>query len=274
MNRLIVARLVAVIGLSFGASAVAMAADFGASYPAPAPYYPKAVMMDWTGFYIGGNVGGVFQSASGTSDFQDTADGSTNPQSNSPSNTSFTGGAQFGYNWQFAPHWLVGVEGDWDWMQSKYSFCRQTDINSSACFDNGFGFETVSSQANWMATARTRAGFVWDRVMFYGTGGLAWASVQTTESLSCSVAGCGAGSNVPFAGSSTFNDIKTGWTAGFGVEGMLTQNWTVRAEWLHTDLGTISDTASTTTPFGTQSVVWSRDERFDTFRVGVNYLFH
>jgi outer membrane immunogenic protein len=55
---------------------------------------------------------------------------------------------------------------------------------------------------------------------------------------------------------------------------MLAQNWSVRAEWLHIDLGSINDTLPTVGTSGSiQTVVWSRTERFDEFRVGLNYLF-
>ena len=108
--------------------------------------------------------------------------------------------------------------------------------------------------------------------MVYGTGGAVWGHVQTTESLSCLVGGCGS-SSLKLAASSTVSQTKTGWAAGLGIEGMLDAHWSVRAEWLHVDLGNLSDTFMTVGIPGTQSVVWSRDERFDIIRAGVNYRF-
>jgi outer membrane immunogenic protein len=277
--RLIVASLIAA-GLNFGFGAAASAADLPRQAPAPA--YVKAPVVpayNWTGFYIGGNAGWVRESASGTSDFVDSgaqrSEVKTNPQSNSPSNSGFIGGGQIGYNWQVAPQFVLGAEGDWDWLNTKYNFCRQTAIFSIACVDsapNVTGFESIGSQTNWLATARARAGVTWDRFMVYGTGGAAWGSFKTTESLSCLVDGCGA-SSTQLAASSSITQTKAGWVAGLGVEGMLSPNWTVKAEWLHYDFGNLSDTFATVGNPGTQSVVWSRDERFDSFRVGVNYLF-
>jgi outer membrane immunogenic protein len=279
LRRLIVASLTAA-GLNFGFGAAAPAADL--PRPAPAPIYlkaPVAPTYNWTGFYIGGNAGWVREVASGTSDFVDTGvligASEVNPQSNSPSNSGFIGGGQLGYNWQVARQFVLGAEGDWDWLNTRYSFCRQTNVVSIACVDkpgNPFGFESIGSQTNWLATARARAGVTWDRYMAYGTGGAAWGSFKTTESLSCLNAGCGS-SSIQLAASSSITQTQTGWVAGLGVEGMLSPNWTVKAEWLHYDFGNLSDTFTTVGTRGTQSVVWSRDERFDAFRVGVNYLF-
>ena len=147
----------------------ALAADMAVKAPPPAA--PVAPVVNWTGFYVGGNLGGVAEHASGTSDFLDTCSAGcfpfggfpTNPQSNSFSSTRLLGGVQAGYNWQFNPQWLVGVEGDWDWTNTGYSFCRQTNQLSAPCFNKGFGFENFSSKTDWLATARGRLGFVWGR---------------------------------------------------------------------------------------------------------------
>jgi hypothetical protein len=54
---------------------------------------------------------------------------------------------------------------------------------------------------------------------------------------------------------------------------MLAGHWAVRAEWLHIDLGTITDSLPTIGDNGTQTAVWSRTERFEEFRGGLSYLF-
>jgi len=258
----------------------ALAADMAVK--APQPVGPVAPVLSWTGFYVGGNIGGVVEHASGTSNFLDTSPITppffglpTNPQSNSFSSTRLLGGVQAGYNWQFNPQWLVGVEGDWDWTNTGYSFCRQTNQLSAPCFNKGFGFENFSSKTNWLATARGRLGFVWENWLFYGTGGAAWGRVNTTATLNCLGAGGCGNSFTLLTGTSSTGATKAGWVAGLGAEWTWTRNWSVRAEWLHVDLGTISDSVTTVgSPPGTQTAVWSRTERFDEFRVGLNYLFH
>jgi outer membrane immunogenic protein len=276
-------RISKMIGAVGVATILGIGAASAADLPMKAPPPLVAPVWSWTGFYVGGNAGWAGERASGTSDFVDTifAPGNIqfrNPQSNSPSSSSFTGGVQAGYNWQVAPRFLLGVEGDWDWLNTKYSFCRQANVSSTACLDgppNIDGFETIAGQTNWLATARARAGVTWDRFMFYGTGGAAFGSIRTTESLSCLTDGCGAASTLRLALSSSTTQTRTGWVAGLGVEGLLTAQWSIKAEWLHYDLGSLSNTFTTTgnVGVGTQSVVWSRNERFDTVRVGLNYHF-
>ncbi len=128
----------------------AFAADLAVKAPS-ATLTTQAV--NWTGFYLGGNAGGVIARGSGTSNFTDTTSTATsNPQSNLLSTGVFLGGVQAGFNWQFSPIWIAGLEADWDWTSAKDSFCRQTDPTSTACSDNGDGFETISSKTEWLAT--------------------------------------------------------------------------------------------------------------------------
>ena len=103
---------------------------------------------------------------------------------------------------------MFGVEGDGDW-----SNLDGTTANASCA---GVGCETRS---NWLATARGRAGWAWDRVLFYGTGGAAFANVQGGSGL------------LPFSSST-----QTGWTAGAGVEYAFAPNWTAKVEYLFVDL--------------------------------------
>src|SRR5215468_8079743 len=90
----------ALIGMGVAASA----ADLGR--PAPAPVYTKAPIaapFSWTGFYLGGHVGGAW-THDGITD-RDEIPGTT--YSNNASG--FLGGAQVGYNWQTGPM-VFGIE--------------------------------------------------------------------------------------------------------------------------------------------------------------------
>jgi len=264
------------IGASLLFAGPAFAADLAVKapvYKAPPPVY------NWTGFYVGGNVGGVLGHASGTSNFLDpstTIYSTSNPQSNSFSNGGALAGVQGGYNWQINQWGVVGVEGDWDWGTSKYSFCRQTDTLSVACVDNisnAFGFESIGSKLDWLATARARAGVLatpW--LLLYGTGGAAWGSVDTTLSQNCLADGCGS-SITQLALSSTTTNIRTGWVGGAGAEAMLSGHWLLRGEWLHVDLGTFSNALSSTGNTGVQTTTWLRSEKFDEFRAALSYKF-
>jgi len=173
------------------------AADLPASVPA---YAPVAVSTyDWTGFYLGINGGGAF----GNSNWTDPIDGATG---NFTVSGALVGGT-VGFNYQIGS-WVLGVEGDGDWANLS-----GTTFNASCA---GVGCTT---QSNWLATVRGRAGWAWDRVLFYGTGGAAFANVQ---------AAAGA---LPFS-----STTQAGWTAGVGVEYAIWPNWTAKLEYLFVDL--------------------------------------
>src|SRR5215471_11341865 len=82
-------------------TASAFAADLPARTYTKAPAYVPTPIYNWTGFYIGGHVGGAF----GTSDF--------NGFNNTGDRSSFLGGGQIGADYQFAPNWVIGIEGNY-----------------------------------------------------------------------------------------------------------------------------------------------------------------
>jgi opacity protein-like surface antigen len=71
-------------------------------------------------------------------------------------------GGTIGGNYQTGA-FVFGVEGDFDWDNIKGS--------PSACI----GCQVSST---WLATARGRVGVAWDRLLFYGTGGVAFQNVK------------------------------------------------------------------------------------------------
>jgi outer membrane immunogenic protein len=268
MKKIIVATVLAAIG-----STSTLAADLGARAP-----YTKAPAMveqvyDWTGFYIGGDVGGANVAHNFTSNFSQNGLNPNNIQDNPFSRTSFIAGVHAGYNWQFAPHLVAGVEGDWQWVRSNHSFCRQTDILSVACVDselNNSGFGTVSGSLSSVATVRARLGWSVDRVMFYGTGGAAFADVKSSLSLNCLSGGCG-NDATRLATSVSSSTVQTGWVAGAGIEWMVGQNWILRAEYQHIDLGDVA--AKLSPACGGCALSSSQNLRLDIGRAGISYKF-
>ena len=79
----------------------------------------------------------------------------------------------------------------------------------------------MQTQSDWLATVRGRAGYAFDRILIYGTGGGAFGNVQA-----------GVRRAGPFSSST-----QTGWTAGAGVEFAFTPNLTAKVEYLYVDLG-------------------------------------
>src|SRR5690606_27219062 len=119
---------------------------------------------------------------------------------------------QLGFNVQTG-RFVWGLEGDLSWSDIDGSVGNTTDF-------------TLDTDINWLATLRGRVGLASGPALFYVTGGFAFADVDTSYSI-----------DNDWSGSKS--ETKTGWTVGGGLELMLTQNWTMKAEYLYIDLGSI-----------------------------------
>lgn len=152
-------------------------------------------------------------------------------QNLSASDSSVIGGAQIGYNWQFAPNWVLGIEADWSW----------TDLNPGALISPipatgggviaGGSFVSTAADVNWLASLRGRIGYSWDnRWLAYFTGGVAWADVDYSGDAQCNPAACGLpGSRSPVS----FSKTKTGFVVGGGLEyKFVGSQWILGAEYL------------------------------------------
>jgi outer membrane immunogenic protein len=200
--------------------------------------------FSWTGFYVGLNAGvGV----SGTT-VTDLSPGSDRGFFDIYK-AGVTGGAQAGYNWQAAPGWILGVEGDAGFLNNSRTFCQINNNCSSA------SAIIYSSKSDFVSTLRARAGWIaWQRALLYATGGAAWVHVEDS-----------------FLDTGTvIQQSKTlsGWTVGGGLEAAIGGHWTVKAEYLYIDVG--SHSFATTSPAG---YVYQYDHRYHVARFGLNYLF-
>src|SRR5262245_39406960 len=200
----------------------ASAADLAARPYTKAPVAP-VVVYDWTGFYVGGNVGGIWGGNRNTLvDF--TSDGyDLGPAFRSSSSNSWIAGVHGGYNWQTASKIVLGVEGDFEWTGLKHS-------NNGILLAGGAPFLTslwnVSDSLNWLASIRGRLGYAAGNWMPYVTGGAAWSDTHHTGFVTN---GFGLAVTGPYDVTST----KLGWVAGAGVEFMARPNWLFRVEYLH-----------------------------------------
>jgi outer membrane immunogenic protein len=243
MKRLAIA-LLALIGLSFGSGQIASAADL----PVRAPMVAAPVPFSWTGFYVGGHLGGGW----GTKEWSNEVD----PAGSSPG---FLGGAtvngalgglQAGYNYQINSVVVLGIEGDFSWA----------DVHNT--FDCFGGSETCSSRAAWFASLTGRIGGTVDTTLFYLKGGVAWVHDKHSDSCpDCSATG---DLNVWDA-----SETRTGWTLGAGVEYAFTRNWSAKAEYDYMDFGT--KTVGFTSPSGPENV--DIQQRVHALKMGVNYKF-
>ena len=265
---------------------LASAADLPRKAPAAPPPTP---VYSWTGFYVGGNVGGgwadrdvaYFSNDIGADAFLlNTAinnGGNLAPPSSFDS-SGVVGGLQVGYNWQFNRNWLAGLEADFDWSGVKGS---TTSIATGGAFINAASFE---ERLKWFGTVRARLGFLpIDNLLLFGTGGFAYGRLERTASFSYPGSGYGLGIGGPpnancnapttcFAGSSS--DVATGWTVGGGVEYAVWQRWTVKAEYLYVSLkgDSVTEVALGVTQPASLTATFGR-ANFNIARVGANYRF-
>ena len=202
-------------------------------------------------------------------------------------------GLQAGYNWQFAPQWLVGIEADFQVSAARDDTNCVLPCGAPMAFVRGFlgGFfpvtlnqNSVDSKLDWFGTVRGRLAYVNGPALFYATGGFAYGRVTTRSFVSGSTSYFDFGDfefdpENTFEGSFKGSKVKTGWTAGWGIEAQLGGNWSVKKEYLYIDLGTVSNTFNTDFHFGDPAgdVAAMRtvtsDIRQHVFRTGLNYKF-
>lgn len=203
----------------------------------PPPVITAVPLWDWTGFYLGLNAGyGWGQNGGVNMNILDPGAAFFGPclaagsciGGMSYNNDGFVGGVQAGYNWQIN-QFVLGVEADIDYSDMSGSSALATVVAPFAT-----GAFSSSSEINWLATLRGRAGLAIDRGLIYATGGLAGGGVKDSFSWGYPALG------QVYNGSSS--DTEWGWVAGAGFEYAMTDNFIVGAEVLYFDLG------STTVP--------------------------
>jgi outer membrane immunogenic protein len=248
-----------VVSLGFGGSA--MAADMAVK-ARPAIVGP---VFSWTGFYIGGYVGGAWADRS-VSVTDPCLVGTVCPTTGTYNgvlpatydlNSSFIGGGTVGYNWQ-AGSWVVGVEGEGGYLHLT---------RTSTYPGNPVGGDTTASTkiGDAYGVVAGRVGWAFDRTLIYAKGGAVFANVSNSVSDTCVVAPCGGGTiNV----SGSHNIVS--YAVGGGVEWAFADHWSVKGEYLYLGLQkTFRDVglANGTIPVFTDS----RDPGVHTAKIGVNY---
>jgi outer membrane immunogenic protein len=191
------------------ATSLAMVAGASAADLPPQP----APAWNWTGCYVGGNVGGglTTTSAADTSGYNY---GSLNA-------VGAVGGTQIGCDFQLGA-FVFGVQGLLD----------GTGMTSS------IGTVTNSSAIPWLATVTSRIGFTaMPTILIYAKGGAAWVQDGLTMTT--------VATSTPVSAGYT----ASGWTAGGGVEWMLVPHWSVFVEYDYVGLSNRTPTFIPTPPF-------------------------
>jgi len=213
-----------VLALSQFASAADMSRPV---YKAPPPVAP---VWSWTGLYFGGHLGGAW--ADETVSTLGFGSAGIDP-------SGFLGGIQLGYNYQFHPNWLIGIEGDISWTN--------TDATTTT------GALVATSSHNWYSTVAGRLGYVSGPWMIYGKGGGAWMDADYTMTTAL--------------GTSSLSETRGGWMAGVGLEWMFQPNWSAKVEWNYMDFGNDTYTFAST---GAGTTI---DTQINVIKAGINYKF-
>ena len=224
--------------LLLGAAAViafaapAFAADLPARTYTKAPAYtaPQAV-YNCTGFYIGGHVGGAF---AGDSSLQG-------------SDGRFLGGVQGGFDYQFAPNWVMGVEAQYSWLGGGN--------NAGTLFPGG---TLVTANSDQLGSVTGRLGYTWGPALLYAKGGYAW---RDNNNIAVSFAGV----PQPFT---TDGSHRDGYTVGAGLEYMFAPSWSAKVEYQYYNFGSTTFTSGPADIVGTRF----RDDEH-TVKAGLNYRF-
>ena len=225
-----------------GLDAAALAADLPTKMPIKAP---PLVGYVWDGFYIGGYYGTALGSQTGgTPDFG--VAGSHTGQTNI-NQYGATFGVTAGYNWQFAPHWLVGLEGEFGYLNIKRS---EVEFNDNT---------QIGLKTDWYGTARARFGYVTGPSLLYATGGGAF--VHSRDEF---------GGNLSTQFSTQSSKTTASWTAGYGVETKLSRAWSAKTEYLFIDGGNNDFIAN---PRGVTGVPSTFDHGYHLVKTGLNYKF-
>src|SRR5580692_3171679 len=242
----------ALSSLLLGTTLAANAADLPPAPPmaprAPVAYIPAAPMFSWTGFYIGGNLGGAWSRGN-------VVDSLFGVNFNNGNSASFAGGGQVGGNYQIGS-FVVGAEADFDWFANNNNSGSGTTVP-------GVGIFRASANDRWETTLAARFGYAWDHALFYGKAGGGWVGAGNFA-----VTNVGTGASVTVSNGNT----NVGWLVGAGFEYAITQNWTARLEYDYLALNNASYTVIV--PGVGLDTFTNGGRNVQTVTAGVNYLFN
>lgn len=225
-------------------------------------------LFNWTGVYVGAAIA----DRAAVSNWRTLAidnhsgagfvnpDPTTNPASFFSSN--LQGRLYSGYNWQFSPKWVAGVEADFGFGDSRMkrggipgaygNGINAFDVSNQSPGTDGAFHDSTTVKMGWDATIRGRLGMlVTPTVLFYATGGAALQRASVSAACDASfvfppplVQGswCSVGGASRIAKSQTFSSDRLGWTVGVGIEGVLTGNWLGKVEARYADFGNYKNT--------------------------------
>ncbi len=241
--------IVASIGVFAFGLTTSNAADIRAR---PAPYAPSPRVyappsFSWTGFYLGGNVGGAWAHR----DVTDTFFGTN--VNNGNNNGVFIGGGQVGYNWQVG-YVVLGVEADFDGVANNN--------NTDTVFIPTLGPVQGTSNNRWITTVAARFGLTNDCWLFYGKAGGGWVGNEDFTVTNLRTGSFFSISN---------DNSNSGWLLGAGIEWAFAPNWSAKVEYNYLGL---EDRTSGGSPFFPGDTFTRGDRNVQMVKAGINYRFN
>lgn len=215
-----------------------------------------APVSNWTGCYIGGNVGYGWQYNKPYDPAYPTYDLGSN------TGTGVVGGGQVGCDYQLSGDWVVGIQGMFDGAGVNGSYI----VPFAYAGDNT---ETMTFKTDWFATLTGRIGYaVLPQALLYFKGGAAWAHTNYSDTDPSGAV------YPPFSGQA--RSTPSGWTIGGGAEYAFTRNWSVFVEYNYVDLGS-RDVALTYNCGGgcgfANPYTYKETQNLQMVLVGLNYRF-
>ncbi len=236
-------------------------------------------VMNWTGFYVGAQIGYGYGDNDGSITYA--TPGGLAGQSNLGSSAIIVGGSNnnngdaigviggvhLGYNQQF-DKWVVGLEGSVDPTLMSRNVLVSVP-NSAADPTGALGIGATATGSIWstiQGSVRARAGYALDRMLFYGTGGVAVGAFGSNFQVY--------GNDLtlaPFYAADQRSATRAGWTVGGGIEYAVNPHWSVRGEYRYTDFGHLGDSPAATS----MGVAYAADRHLDQnqVQVGLSYKF-
>jgi outer membrane immunogenic protein len=213
--------------------------------PAPPPPPP----FNWSGLYIGGNVGGAWAESHWTDSLFGIDWGGS-------SEGRFIAGGQIGFNYQFpSSPFLLGVEAQFDWVGRNGG-----DVTAVALGDTF----TISSNDTGIATVAARLGLAFDRLLWYAKVGGAWVGNNGFTVTNVTTGETFVGDN---------SHTLSGWMVGVGLEYAFIENWSMKLEYDHIGLGGETFTVPGTAIAVLAGDTITSDHHVDLVKFGINYRF-
>ncbi|HXW72573.1 MAG TPA: outer membrane protein [Methylocella sp.] len=231
----------------------------------PPPPPPPVPFAGWTGFYAGAQIGYAWGDNVGTIAYATPNDLYGAPPLGNEAQ-GVIGGVHVGYNYQI-DQFVIGVEGTLDpTTLTRNSVILNPDIVADPTGALGIG-STVNGfvQSTIQGAIRARVGYAFDRLLVYGTGGVAFGAFKSYFQL------YGIDLNLAtFYASDTRSTSRVGWTAGGGVEYAINNNWSVIGEYRYSDFGHITDV-----PTFSSGLTYTGDRHLtqNQVQVGFSYKF-